>query len=189
MKQIGIRVLWIGTLLLLCQGSLSAQNPHIAGLALGYSYVQEQLPEGYPYQPFLIMGHYATYLSKSTRKGKLGIIVEPQFNPVRLGKGRSTIEFGLNAGLTYGHDLGRSHLYGGISSGPHYIAVRTAMQARGFIFSDNFFAGLRSQLGKKYRIDLQARFRHISNAGLQSPNLGIDNFLFVIALGRVIYPK
>lgn len=162
-----------------------AQHPYTVGLALGYSYVQEQLPEGYPYQPYLIMGRFTTYLSKSTRKGKLGMVVEPQVNPVSLGEGGGTMEFGLNAGLTYGWDIGGSHLYGGICAGPHFTGVRTSLQARGFIFSDNFFAGLRSPVGKNLQLDLQARFRHISNAGIKLPNTGIDNFLVVVGLSKL----
>jgi hypothetical protein len=184
-KHFFVRAGWVAALWLLLLSSAIGQSSPTLGLAFGYSYVQEQLPEGNPYQPYLIMARYTVYLSKSGKKGKPGLIVEPQVNPVSLGKGGSTIELGLNAGITYGWDLGRSHLYGGISAGPHYTGVRTSLQARGFIFSDNFFVGLRSPLRKNIQLDLQARFRHLSNAGIQSPNKGIDNFLVVIGLNRM----
>lgn len=164
-----------------------AQHPHALGLHLGYSFSQEKLPEGNEYQPFLIMAHYSTYLSKPERKGKFGIFVEPQFNPVRLGEGEGSVEFGLNAGVSYGWDIGKSHVFGGISSGPHYVSVETDLQARGFIFSDNFIAGLRRKIGTGFQLDAQFRFRHISNAGLMSPNAGIDNWLFVIGFSRILF--
>lgn len=185
-KRFFVRAGWVAALWLLLPSSAIGQSSPTLGLAFGYSYVQEQLPEGNPYQPYLILARYTVYLSKSGKKGKPGLIVEPQVNPVSLGRGGSTIEFGLNAGLTYGWDLGRSHLYGGISAGPHYTGVRTSLQARGFIFSDNFFVGLRSPLSKNIQFDLQARFRHLSNAGIQSPNKGIDNFLVVMGVSRII---
>ena len=111
-------------LLIVHSCSIFAQHPHAIGLHLGYSFVQEKLPEGTEYQPFLIMAHYSTYLSKPERKGKLGIFVEPQFNPVRLAEGNNTYEFGLNAGITYGWDIGPVHVYGGISSGPSFCRCR-----------------------------------------------------------------
>lgn len=168
---------------------VNAQHPHALGVHLGYSFIQEKLPEGNEYQPFLIMAHYSTYLSKPERKAKFGIFVEPQVNPVRLGEGEGSFEFGLNAGVTYGWDIGKSHVFGGISSGPHYVSVETDLQAKGFIFSDNFIAGLRRKVGTGFQLGAELRFRHISNAGLMSPNTGIDNWLFVIGFSRILFSK
>ena len=108
---------------------------------------------------------------------------------VWLGEGENSFEFGLNAGVTYGWDFGPIHAFGGISSGPHFVDVETDLQARGFIFSDNFLAGLRSRIGSQWQLDTHVRFRHISNAGLQNPNKGIDNWLLVLGISRIVWSK
>jgi hypothetical protein len=38
-------------------------------------------------------------------------------------------------------------------------------------------------------LNLQCRFRHISNAGLQKPNFGIDNFFAVVGFSKIIGDK
>jgi len=70
-----------------------------------------------------------------------------------------------------------------IGSGPGYQSSDTGVQARGYVFSNNFSAGLRFSLAQE-RVVLvpQVRFRHMSNAGLKLPNKGIDNFLFLVGI-------
>ena len=93
-------------------------------------------------------------------------------------------EFGFNAGLRY--HLGLTpflELNAAIGSGPHFISVQTRRQADGFIFSDNMEIGFTYFMPVRTTINVKARFRHISNAGLQAPNGGIDNLFVVIGIG------
>ncbi len=139
----------------------------------------------------------------ATKKGKkqfLSLILEPQFNfniskPIndrpsnnvvpdetssRANQRILDIEFGVNVGLRYDYKIfKRQFIYCAVGTGPHYISLKTKMQARGFIFSDNFVFGTYRQL-EKIKLNLQVRYRHMSNASLMHPNKGIDNF-FILA--------
>ncbi|HUR30281.1 MAG TPA: acyloxyacyl hydrolase, partial [Saprospiraceae bacterium] len=71
---------------------------------------------------------------------------------------------------------------------PHYINTVTERQAQGFIFSDNLTFGLRKQLPSRknnYELNIQYRFRHISNAGLSYPNKGINNGFLILGITKV----
>ena len=69
------------------------------------------------------------------------------------------------------------YLYGLISSGPHYVSGTPERQADGFIFSDNLLLGLNVKLFEKIYLDLRSGFRHISNAGLNHPNGGVNDLV------------
>ncbi len=151
----------------------------------------ENLPEGSEYKPILIQANFRFPLLKKEGRNQLSLLVQPQFNPV-LNINHQADEFifeaGVNLGLAYEYLLS-SHLilYAGAGVGPHYINVQTGIQADGFIFSDNFFIGMHQiSADEKWLLSYEFRFRHISNAGLQSPNSGIDNFFGGIGIGYFI---
>ena len=75
-----------------------------------------------------------------------------------------------------------------LGSGPHYINAQTQRQAKGFIFSDNLAAGIRLPLPAHLagEFNIQYRLRHISNAGLKSPNGGINNGFLVVGFTRAL---
>lgn len=52
-----------------------------------------------------------------------------------------------------------------------------------FEFSNQIGVGARFQLGEGYELTLGYRFRHISNAGLRSPNHGINTSFLIFGLG------
>jgi opacity protein-like surface antigen len=62
-----------------------------------------------------------------------------------------------------------------VSVGPHYISVVTQKQANGFIFSDMIGAGFSFFMTKNTMVSSEYRWRHLSNADLKNPNLGINN--------------
>ena len=186
------------TLFCLWSFHLSAQNVDFnyvnsksSGFLIGSSFIDEHLPEGFDYHPIKFIYNRSIPLLKyrDDRKSNLYIQFEPQFNPVIIAHAKNAYEFGVNVGFLYHLKLSeREIVFGGIGSGPHYISVKTAMQSRGFIFSDNFIIGYRRLIDfeKPLELNMQIRFRHISNASLQQPNHGIDNFFFLIGLSKVI---
>ena len=102
----------------------------------------------------------------------------PQFNPVFSipTYNKFLFEAGVNLGIAYEYYIPNAAiLFFGISVGPHYININTSQQANGFIFSDNVFLGVHQILSPKLMLTYQVKLRHISNAGLQNPNKGIDN--------------
>lgn len=161
------------------QSDLESQP--VGSWSLGYSIGDELLPEGDYYSPITILGNYPLWTYH-----RLKLYVEPQVtkasSPLRA---RTNFEFGLNLGFSF--DVIRTRklsMNAAIGAGPHYITVNTGLQAPGFIFSDNF------EIGASYHLfDINAvvllkmRFRHISNAGLNEPNGGIDNLFIVGGLG------
>jgi hypothetical protein len=178
--------------LLLCSafllmGSLSAQNNRplnrlpTAGLLIDYPIVEEVLPESINngYKPVLIQANFRFPLIKNNGLHQATLYVQPQFNPVLpiTGYNQFLFETGVNLGIAYEYYIPqKAILFIGGSIGPHYINIETDLQANGFIFSDNLFAGVHQIVDRNWMLTYQVKFRHISNAGLQSPNGGIDNF-------------
>ena len=176
----------------LCSGQSNQKRPSYLrlsfGLNVGLSFIHEKLPENISYNPVLILGYYNVPLTKTEHNYAFSWYLEPQFNPVLLGKKLRDMEFGMNTGIAFSYRLGDNyHAYAAIGVGPHFITVKTASQSRGFIFSDNFILGLKRNFfmqDKSYDLNIQYRFRHISNANIMQPNKGIDNHFLIFGLNR-----
>ncbi|MEZ4960838.1 MAG: acyloxyacyl hydrolase [Saprospiraceae bacterium] len=159
------------------------QSWKTVGVHLGIPIVNEKLSEGRKYKPFQLLFYYNFANLLKGKRNDLFIYLEPQLVWVHFSpKDKKEWEFGANLGFEYRLNFSeKTALSAAIGSGPHFITVETKQQARGFIFSDNFTAGLHQKLGNSgVNLDLKCRFRHISNANLKKPNKGIDSW-FVIA--------
>ena len=108
----------------------------------------------------------------------------PQINKSELKQNsgdsqHSGYEIGINLGILFKIQLqNKYHLYSGFGIGPHYVTETPHIQASGFIFSDNIYLGMSCNIYKALDINFMYQFRHISNAGLKNPNLGINNTIF-----------
>jgi len=130
------------------------------------------------YDPVLLIWRMGWNLKKffpdlENHTGTFSFYIEPQINPVF--DRETDIEFGVGVGLKYMHPITDSvgaYLFGSV--GPHYISVKTSDQADGFIFADTVGAGLSFFLTEKSAINVEYRLRHMSNAGMEKPNGGID---------------
>jgi lipid A 3-O-deacylase len=142
-----------------------------------------KISEGH-YDPVLLIWHLGYDLGKvfnglNDGQGKLSFYVEPQINPVFHSE--TNFECGVGFGLKYMHPLTENvSAYLMFSVGPHYISVVTADQANGFLFSDTLGAGISFFLTNKSMVSVEYRFRHMSNADLKSPNVGIENHFGLI---------
>lgn len=162
---------------------LAAQTSPAAGFHIGIPFIHETLKEGRKYKPYQLLFYYNFTNLLKGKKNDLYVYLEPQLVWVHFSpKDKQEWEFGSNLGLEYRWNVsGKTALTAAIGAGPHFITVKTRQQHRGFIFSDNFTAGLHQKLGDSgMNLDLKMRFRHISNANLAKPNIGIDSW-FVIA--------
>ncbi len=178
-----MRLVFASLFLLLYAAYSSAQSSRSLGFHLGIPIINETLKEGRKYKPYQLLFYYNFTNLLKGKKNDLFIYLEPQLVWVHFSpKDKTEWEFGSNLGLEYRWNVsGQTAITAAIGSGPHYITVETKQQRRGFIFSDNFTAGLHQKLGKSgVNLDLKMRFRHISNANLAKPNIGIDSW-FVIA--------
>lgn len=160
------------------------------GFLFNYPITEEKLPESISngYAPILLQGNFRFPLIKNNGKNQLTFLVHPQFNPVKKIEGYNDFlyEFGVNFGFAYEYYIPeKAILYAGAGVGPHFINVVTSQQANGFIFSDNFFLGVHQIMSnRKWFMTYEVRFRHISNAGLQNPNAGIDNFFLGTGISK-----
>ena len=113
-------------------------------------------------------------------RGVLTFIMEPEINPV-ISPDDQDVEFGISFGLKYRYPLTQnSSGYVLFSIGPHYITVKSTDQANGFIFFDTVGTGFSFSLSEKTALSLEYRFRHISNADTQEPNVGIESHIGAI---------
>jgi len=142
-----------------------------------------KIPEG-TYQPILLIGHFGVDMKRYFRelknhRGTLSVFLEPQFNPVF--SPQTDFECGIGVGIQYMYPLAdKLSIYILGSVGPHYISVVTSQQASGFLFSNVIGGGLYYYLTKKSAINAGYRLRHLSNANLAEPNLGINTSFGVI---------
>ena len=174
-------------LIIIFLSKISAQNDAFTKLresVIGISLIDERLPEGYNYNPIFFTARWLIYEFSSERKGSFRIVAEPQFVINWAPEGfENNIEFGTNFGIQYFYRLTNQNALGfSISAGPHYHNLSTAIQAKGFIFSDNFELGYYQKWGRDWGVTVKTRFRHLSNAGLKSPNIGIDNFFLMLGI-------
>jgi Lipid A 3-O-deacylase (PagL) len=168
--------------------------PSYLSLNMGFSVMDDLLPEAIEYSPTTFLASIPIW-----QKGRMTVYSEVQFaqnfegsnsktqfaKDLLESKPRSDWEFGLNFGFLYQQPMFNNiKLTGAIATGPNYITLNTSRQAHGFIFSDNVELGLVYAASKRLDINLKARYRHISNAGLESPNGGIDNLFLIIGLTK-----
>ena len=112
-------------------------------------------------------------------RGILTFIIEPEINPVISPE--NDVEFGISFGLKYKYPFTQK-LSGYVlgSVGPHYITVKSTDQANGFIIFNTVGAGFSFFLTEKTALSLEYRFRHISNADTEEPNVGIESHIGAI---------
>ncbi|MBI4633158.1 MAG: acyloxyacyl hydrolase [Deltaproteobacteria bacterium] len=156
---------------------LFSESAFITGMGTG------NVPEGH-YQPVLLIWHLGMDLNKycpilKDHAGKLSFIIEPQFNPVF--DPETDFEAGVGIGLQYRYPLTKklsAYVLG--VTGPHYISAAIQDQANGFIFSSAAGVGVYFFLTEDSALNVGYRFRHLSNAGIEHPNGGIDTHFAVI---------
>ncbi len=152
-----------------------------SGLITGFG--TGTVEEGH-YQTVLLVWHLGinmdrVFSSLKTHKGRLTFYIEPQINPVV--EPETDFELGVGLGFQYQYPVTENlsaYILGGV--GPHYISVVAEDQANGFIFSDSVGTGIYYHLTNCSAINIGYRFRHLSNAGIQKPNGGIESHFGVI---------
>lgn len=132
---------------------------------------------------FYQLQYYYAFKNKAT--WSLEFLIQPQFNASRLApiddvpddvKG---YEFGINFGVLIRKYLFNEFvsIYGTFGVGPHFISQAPGRQTKGFIFTENILIGVNIRIVKGMYLDLRGGVRHVSNAGLQKPNDGINTIV------------
>jgi opacity protein-like surface antigen len=106
-------------------------------------------------------------------EGELNWIVEPFVNTI-IGP-NSNVEVGCNFLIKYTFPLTerfRPYLKGGL--GALYMSQHTEEQSTQYNFLPQGAAGFQFLLNDKTALNLEYRYRHLSNASFKSPNSGIN---------------
>lgn len=152
-----------------------------AGMLGGFGF--GKIPEGH-YEPILMAAHFGLDINRllripGTHRGRFTFFAEPRFTPVHEPAG--DYELGLGIGIQYVYPLLRNlFFYAAVSSGPHFISVRTEQQARGFVMDSEAGGGFYIPFGRSSALNIGYRIRHLSNGGTRTPNTGINNHFLVI---------
>lgn len=155
-------------------------------LDAGRSFVGEKFAGGQVYEVWLVSAGYAWKFTKTESPVRLNGYAELHYGDAStISFGRHDFDLISNLGIEFLWQFHRSIAFRvAIGSGPGYQSSSSGHQARGFIFSNNFSGGFKLTLGKQkpFNATSQFRFRHMSNASLENPNFGIDNFLFLVGV-------
>jgi len=143
----------------------------------------------YDYQILFFQLQYYWGFLKWEKWG-LELLVQPQYDLTKfrhvdkIADEINGYEFGVNAGVLIRRMLIEEALYlnGLISSGPHYVSGTPQRQADRFIFSDKFLIGLNVKLLENIYFYFRSGFRHISNAGLNHPNGGVNDLVLSVGV-------
>lgn len=143
---------------------------------------------------YLVTLFQAEYQFSVLRKGswQFHLMAQPHYGITRFNfdnadpVNASGYELGMNLGLQLESGIRGTNatIYMGAGTGPQYLSEATHRQSEGFIFSSNLFMGITYRFSAMYELDLRTAFRHISNAGLQLPNGGINNSMVGVGLFR-----
>jgi len=160
----------------------STQRFKTAGGVIGFG---NAFSDNTNYRIFFLAGDFSWSFSKPRKRDFVSVYLEPQFNLVHTDRPWD-FEFGTNLGIrNYIRANDGLYFYQMLGSGPHYISAHLDRQATGFIFSDNLAVGALTRLNRKQLfLNLQFRMRHISNAGLQLPNRGVNSYNFFVGLSK-----
>lgn len=162
------------------------------GIFVGAGFINEILSDDYSYKVTQFIYNYSIPIlnQNNIKKHNLVIQFEPQVNPVFLKGEGMELEAGFNVGLIYNYRLFENVLLDvGIGSGFHYITKETNLQAKGFIFSDNFILGISKRIEGEtsdWELNIQIRFRHLSNLDIKMPNKGLDNFIIYFGISKLL---
>jgi len=154
--------------------------------SVGNSFIDERFPGGEMYSVLLGSFGRSKQLTKKDTRISLRMHEDLQFG---LGsthtRGNRDFDLAFNIVIEGVWQVTKPiALTFSIGSGPAYQSTSTALQAKGFVYSNNFTAGLRLNLSNSIVLMPQVRFRHMSNAGWKAPNNGIDNFFVLIACAK-----
>lgn len=173
-----------------CQDSATRIiNQKSAGILIEYGQPYYYLCEGTRYYVAIIGGNFNIPLFKAKKIFNISVDLFPHYGYVSVIDDKNYYELGFNVRLGFNFSLSPKDIISTkIGSGPHYITVVTEKQSNGFIFSDYYLITYKRSLNKAVKpilVELEFGYRHLSNAGIKSPNRSISNFIFGLGFYKV----
>ena len=116
--------------------------------------------------------------------GALTFNLEPHVSQVFSPAERQLLGCGLM--LRWSHPLWSSRLHGYLEggAGPVYLSLDTAEQSTHLNFLDEIGVGLIYDLTAVCSVEAGYRFWHLSNAGIDRPNAGIEGHSILVGVSR-----
>lgn len=114
-------------------------------------------------------------------KGYLQLVYEPFINTITAPS--SNVEMGLGILLKYAYPLtSKFYPFVEFGTGPYYMTLQTREQSTQFNFIDQAGVGFYYFLRTDLAVNAEFRYRHISNAGIDHPNAGIEAKDYLVGL-------
>ena len=163
-----------------------AGSPYELGLLAGYGWGMDNLPQ----QPDIEHAVFLPSISIPLTKRELGMsffkgIVQYQLEPVvgYLAQPNQRMEVGLSfAGFKYNFTALQSRWspYSNFGFGVIYEPIGHDVQGTNFNFIVQTGLGVQYFLDEKHAINVQYRYRHISNATIKLPNSSINSSFILV---------
>ncbi len=114
-------------------------------------------------------------------KGLLELVYEPFINTIT--QPHTNVEMGVGMLLKYAYPL-TSKFYPFIEAGvgPYYMTLKTHEQSTQFNFIDQGGAGFYYFIKKDVAVNVEYRYRHVSNAGIDHPNGGFEASDYLVGM-------
>ena len=167
-------------------GDIITGSPYEIGLLAGYGWAMDRLSEEPDIQHAVLMPSLSIPLTKK----ELGAsffrgVVQYQLEPVvgYLAEPNQRMEFGLSfAGFKYNFTAPESRWspYSNFGFGVIYEPIGHHVQGSNFNFIIQTGAGVQYFLDGKHALNIQYRYRHISNAHLREPNSSINSSFVLV---------
>ncbi|MFT5963608.1 MAG: hypothetical protein ACI9L6_000310 [Flavobacterium sp.] len=166
-----------------------------AGVLTGYGFKTGLIGnKTYVYQPYIIMVEFQKKKVYFKNNLSLDYSISAEYNAVKYYNKRSdtgvtemldNTDIGLNFNFVLCKKISEKvDLYLILGTGPHYLHNKLTRQAKGLIFSDNLGIGSNVNINENYILDFRFVLRHLSNADLKYPNIGIENKILFVGIKK-----
>lgn len=155
------------------------------GFLSGFTYGELDSRDDYENIPFLLSYGFdlrplASKIGINT-KGVLEFQAEPFIGAAISPE--NDYEAGISFLLKYGFPLNKKLMpYLKVGTGPMFLGISNKEQGSEFNFIDSAALGFSWFLEDDISLDCEYRFRHVSNAGLDDPNKGIEAQTFLVGV-------
>ncbi len=181
------KILLIFVFVFLCFFSASAFA--IESLGVMWGYLNADLKDKSDYEAVPLMVSFGFNAKKAAAKigiytkGILEFQIEPFLNPVI--RPDANAEMGVDFLIKYAFPLNKKFFpYAKFGVGPVFMTQHTREQSTQFNFVDTAAAGFSWFIRKDLSLDLEYRYRHLSNAGIKHPNHGIGANIVLVGFSR-----
>jgi len=177
----GLRVTRVGIVFIfltfIAASSVFAGGFDSIGFFTGYMVGPLKGSDDYKVVPLMVsFGFDLKPLLKKIGLNSEGIVefqVEPFLSPII--EPESNVETGVNLFFKYAFPLSESFMpYVKFGSGPSFMSLHTREQSTQFNFVTSGCAGFSLFIKEDMSVDLEYRFRHLSNCSIDHPNNGIN---------------